>query len=296
MVVGKLLSVRIPVFLSMELSLCAALVAILPAQIARRGELRLLRRRELAYMFLQALFGIVLFRALTLYGLRLTSAVSAGVITSAAPAVMAVLAAAVLRERIGGTGIVGVCLAVAGLLLVNLWGQGAAGGAGYLAGEPPRAGRHALRGAAHRVSKILGRPHRLGDQHDGARRHERADGRFPLPSATCADSAWTGSRSVGWASVIYYGAVATNIAYILWGRGALRISATMTGLATAALPVTAVVLSALVLGEHLGLSTCWGPQPSSPEFSSGGGSGAHAGSRDGIATGRSTSPSSSCGR
>ena len=58
---------------------------------------------------------------------------------------------------------------------------------------------------------------------------------------------------VGWASVVYYGAVATNIAYVLWGRGALRISATMTGLATAALPVTAIVLSALVLGEHLGL-------------------------------------------
>jgi drug/metabolite transporter (DMT)-like permease len=56
---------------------------------------------------------------------------------------------------------------------------------------------------------------------------------------------------VGWASVIYYGAVATVIAYILWGHGALLIPASRTGIATAALPVSALVLSVLVLGEPL---------------------------------------------
>ena len=58
-------------------------------------------------------------------------------------------------------------------------------------------------------------------------------------------------ETVGWLSVLYYGAVATVIAYILWGDGALRIPASRTGIATAALPVTALVLSALVLGETL---------------------------------------------
>ncbi len=100
-VAGKLLSARVPVFLSVELTLLAALAAILPAQLTRRHELRQLGLRELGYMALQACFGIVLFRVLTLYGLRLTSAISAGVITSAAPAVMAVLAAVLLGERPG---------------------------------------------------------------------------------------------------------------------------------------------------------------------------------------------------
>ena len=58
---------------------------------------------------------------------------------------------------------------------------------------------------------------------------------------------------VGWLSVIYYGAFATVIAYILWGDGALLIPANRTGIATAALPVSALVLSALVLGEPLRL-------------------------------------------
>lgn len=121
-------------FLSVELSLCAALVAILPAQMARRKELRRLGRRELGYMFLQALFGIVLFRAFTLYGLHLTSALSAGVITSAAPAIMAVLAAVALKEKLRRGQALGVGLTVAGLLLINLWGHGRAEGTGSLPG------------------------------------------------------------------------------------------------------------------------------------------------------------------
>ena len=197
-VVGKLLSVRIPVFLAMELSLVAALVAILPAQIVHRRELRLLKGRELAYMFLQAFFGIVLFRALTLYGLRLTSAINAGVITSAAPAVMAVLAAVALRERIGTAGIAGVLLSVTGLLLVNLWGWSASTGAGYLAGNLLVLGAM-LCEAPHRVSKVLGRPHRVGHQYDGARRHERSDD----VSLRAEGPAWfqPGPHRAGWLGI-----------------------------------------------------------------------------------------------
>ena len=251
-VVGKLLSVRIPVFLAMELSLIAAFIAILPAQVVHRHELRLLTGRELAYMFLQAVFGIVLFRALTLYGLRLTSAISAGVITSAAPAVMAVLAAAALRERIGAAGIAGVFLSVAGLLLVNLWGRSASTGAGYVAGNLLVLGAMLCEALLTVFRKSSGG--RVGSV-TNTTVLVAMSGLMTLPLALRDMRGFSLDRiePVEWASVVYYGAVATNIAYVLWGRGALRISATMTGLATAALPVTAIVLSALVLGEHLGL-------------------------------------------
>ena len=251
-VVGKLLSVRIPVFLSMELGLCAALVAILPAQIARRGELRLLSGRELLYMFLQALFGIVLFRALTLYGLRLTSAISAGVITSAAPVVMAVIAATALRERIGGAGIVGVCLAVTGLLLVNAWGQAERAGSGYLAGNLLVLGAVLCEALLTVFRKSSGG--RVGSvTNTTVLVAMSAVMSLPMAVRDLRGFSLGQVDAVGWVSVIYYGAVATNIAYVLWGHGALAIPAAMTGLATAALPVTAVVLSAVVLGEHLGM-------------------------------------------
>jgi drug/metabolite transporter (DMT)-like permease len=254
-VVGKLLSVRIPVFLSVELSLLAALAAILPAQIARRRELRLLGVRDLLSMFLQALFGMVLFRAFTLTGRRFTSAVNAGVITSAAPLIMAVLARVVLGERIGRTGILGVCLAVGGLLLVNIsgirtFGSGHGAEPGHLAGNllvlaatvcealltifrktsGGRIGSITNTTVLVSMSAIMILPFALLDMRS-----------FPLGRI----------EIVGWLSVLYYGAVATVIAYILWGDGALRIPASRTGIATAALPVAALALSALVLGEAL---------------------------------------------
>jgi drug/metabolite transporter (DMT)-like permease len=249
-VVGKLLSVRIPVFLSLELSLCAALVAILPAQLARRHEFRLLGVRDLFYMFLQALFGIVLFRVFTLYGLHFTSALSAGAITSAAPAVMAVIAAVVLREKLGHGSTIGVGLTVAGLIFMNLWGRSPAEGPGSLAGN--------LLVLAATVCEALLTVFRKGS---GGRTGSITNttvlvamsGVMMLPFAFLDLRGFplTKIDAVGWISVIYYGAVATVIAYILWGHGTLRIPAYRTGIATAALPVSAVVLSALVLGEPL---------------------------------------------
>jgi len=204
------------------------------------------------YMFLQALFGIVLFRGLTLYGLRLTTAISAGVVTSAAPAVMAVLAWTALRERIGRAGIAGVCRSVAGLLLVSLWGQSSHAGPGYLAGNLLVLGATVCEALLTVFRKSSGG--RVGSvTNTTVLIAMSAVMSFPLALLDLRGFSLNRIELVGWMSVIYYGAVATNIAYILWGHGALRISATMTGLATAALPVTALALSAFVLGEHLGL-------------------------------------------
>ncbi len=251
-VVGKLLSVRIPVFLSVELSLFAALAAILPAQIARRREIRLLGARELFLMFLQALFGLVLFRAFTLTGLRFTSAANAGVITSAAPAVMAVLARVTLGERMGRTGSLGVCLAVAGLLLINPFGI--AGGA-----EPEHMAGNLLVLAATVCEALLTIFRKIsGGRISSVTNTTILVGMsavmvLPLALVDLRGFDLGKVEIVGWLSVIYYGAFATVIAYILWGDGALRIPANRTGIATAALPVSALVLSALVLGEPLRL-------------------------------------------
>jgi drug/metabolite transporter (DMT)-like permease len=250
-VVGKLLAARLPVFLAVELSLCAALAAILPVQIARRKELRLLGVRELTYMFFQALFGIVLFRVFTLYGLRFTSALSAGVITSAAPAVMAVLAACVLKERLGRGQAAGVALCVAGLLFINLWGRGPAEGAGSIAGNLLVLGATVCEALLTIFRKSSGG--RIGSvTNTTVLVAMSAAMMLPFALLDLRNFSLAEIDAVGWASVIYYGAVATVIAYILWGHGALRIPANRTGIATAALPVSALVLSALVLREPLG--------------------------------------------
>jgi drug/metabolite transporter (DMT)-like permease len=248
-VVGKVLSTRVPVFLSAELSLCAALLAIAPAQLARRAELRRVGRRELGYMFLQALFGIVLFRVLTLHGLRFTSASSAGLITSASPAIMAVCAALLLRERQGRREWAGIGLTVAGLLLVNgasLHAPGALRGNLLVLGATAcealltifrkssggRIGSVTNTTILAAMSALMLLPFALMDLRG-----------FPLAEID----------PTAWAALVYYGAFATVIAYVLWGHGALLIPAGRTGMATAAMPVSALVLSAVVLGERLGV-------------------------------------------
>jgi drug/metabolite transporter (DMT)-like permease len=249
-VVGKIVAVRLPVFLAVELSLLAALAVLLPLQLARRLELRLLDRRQLKYMFLQALFGIVLFRVFTLYGLRFTSAVHAGIITSASPAVMALLAAIFLKERLPAWRSRGIVLVIAGLCAINLYGLGASTDRGFLVGN-------LLVGAAVACEALL----TIFRKSAGARISSITNATvlvafsllmlLPLALFDLKGFRLTQIQPLSWLALLYYGAIATVVAYILWGSGALRIPANQTGLAAAVMPLSALVLSALVLGESL---------------------------------------------
>ncbi len=251
-VVGKILATRIPVFLSAELSLCAALISILPLQIVKRRELSLLCPRELGSMFLQALFGIVLFRVLTLYGLHFTPASQAGLVTSMAPLVMSALAFLILKERPGPRGILGAALALAGLAVVNVQGFLSLSGTGFLRGNSLVLGAtvcEALltifrKSSGSRIGSVTNTTVLVAMSAVMLLPFALMDARGFHPSAV---------GTAGWISVAYYGAVATVIAYILWGDGALRIPANRTGIATAAMPVSALALSALLLHEPVGI-------------------------------------------
>jgi drug/metabolite transporter (DMT)-like permease len=52
-------------------------------------------------------------------------------------------------------------------------------------------------------------------------------------------------------AILYYGAIATVVAYILWTGAVGSVSGVTAGITTAAMPVSAVLLSALLLGEPL---------------------------------------------
>ena len=49
--------------------------------------------------------------------------------------------------------------------------------------------------------------------------------------------------------MIYYGVVGTASGYLLWYRGLASISASTAGVFTGIVPISAVVLSYIVLGE-----------------------------------------------
>ena len=69
-------------------------------------------------LFLESFLGNFLFTVCMIYGVSLTSAVSAGVIMAAIPAAVAVMSWAFLRERVAPRTWVAVACAVAGIALL----------------------------------------------------------------------------------------------------------------------------------------------------------------------------------
>lgn len=57
-----------------------------------------------------------------------------------------------------------------------------------------------------------------------------------------------------WIAIAYYGVVVTVVAFLLWARGVARVRASTAAVFTGVLPISAVGLSYLVLGEQVRLS------------------------------------------
>src|SRR5262249_26978333 len=58
--------------------------------------------------------------------------------------------------------------------------------------------------------------------------------------------------AAGWPLLLYLGVVPTAAAYVVFGAGLRRVTATAAGIATLLEPVTAATLGVLVFGERLG--------------------------------------------
>jgi drug/metabolite transporter (DMT)-like permease len=122
-VVGKLIIATFPVFLASELRLLAALIILIPLMIKQEKGIPAIRKKDLWSLFLQSLTGIFLFNIFMLNGLKSTSAVESGIITSVTPAVVGVFAYVFLKERLEKNTRIGILLAVVGTLALNVLGS-----------------------------------------------------------------------------------------------------------------------------------------------------------------------------
>jgi drug/metabolite transporter (DMT)-like permease len=200
-------------------------------------------------LVLMALLGMIGFTVLMLEGLKRTAAVDAGIITACLPAVVAVLGVAVAGDRLSRPQIGAVGLATAGLLFVQL--AGAAGGTSSLAGNM-------LVGAAVLCEAsfvIFGK--RLAPPYRPLRLALGANLVGLVLSIPLAIGAW-GSfdplavRPSVWLLGVWYALAASVFCLWLWYWGLPHVETWLAGLATAALPVTALAASALYLHEPIG--------------------------------------------
>ena len=262
-VAGKLLVSSLPVFLAAELGLGAGLLIMLPMLRLRRENGRLDRRTH-ATLALQALCGIALYRVFTFEGLRFTSAASAGLMSSAAPAVIGLLAWGVLHERPPLRRIGGIACVSLGLVAINLSPFLAeAGSAGQTAVGLGTGGVwHSVLGNGLVLAAVL------GEAAFSVLSKARCCAMSPLRRTSLVSLYafamllpvalfdvqhydFTGISREALGCIAYYGAAVSYLSYVLWFKGIALVPASAAAAFTGLVPLSGVGLSWLVLGEQI---------------------------------------------
>ncbi|SDZ18912.1 Permease of the drug/metabolite transporter (DMT) superfamily [Evansella caseinilytica] len=252
-VAGKLLVASFPVFMAAELRFLLAALILTPLLLKLEG-FPSLNKREVVILLLQALSGVFLFSIFMLYGLKYTTAVEGGIITSSLPAVVAVLACFTLGEKLSRYTIAGIVLTILGTQVIHLTGTLSE----VERGAAPVIGNLFIVGAVigEAVFIILGK--------------STANRLSPLAVSTVVSifgavlfspfairEALTFSfievPLQAWLLIGYSGIVVTVIAFILMYQGLKQVPASKAGVLTGALPISTVLLSAMFLKEGISL-------------------------------------------
>ncbi|MGG5807900.1 DMT family transporter [Falsiroseomonas sp. CW058] len=243
--VAKLLAETLPIPMIAGLR-CALAVAVLwPLARAMEGAARP-GGRVLWNLALQAAFGTVIYNSALLAGLRLTTALEAGLILATLPAVVAVGGALWLRERLPRRQWAAVALAafgMAALVLARAAGDGHGSAAGNLL---------VFAGVVGEAMYVL--------------LAKRVAGRVPVVTATLWMQAFSllmlvpfclpvlgaaaalADPAVG-GLLVFHSLTTSVLCLLLWYAGLKRAAAGIAGVFTAFLPASAAAVAILVLGE-----------------------------------------------
>lgn len=249
-VVGKLITNKFPVFLSQFISLVIALPFLVFLSIKLEGGFKPVEKKDLIILFLQSFTGIFLFRALILYGLKYTTASESGIIMSTTPAVLAIISFIFLKEKVTRNKIIGIFMVVLGIIMINSF---------------------SIMASHHKVSNtILGNSLILLAVIFEALftifRKVLSDKITPILNATyvtifgiliflppslyeAKDFAFFQYSIYEYFPIIYYGLIATVLAYMLWFQGVAQVETSIAAAYTGVMPVSSVFLSYIILKE-----------------------------------------------
>ncbi|MCI3920787.1 DMT family transporter [Paenibacillus sp. TRM 82003] len=251
-VAGKLLT-GVPVFFAASVRLGLATFLFLLLWKLRRGSLPRIPLSDLRLIVAMAASGSFLFTACALYGLRTTSASVAGALLGVAPALAALFAATLLKERLTLSTAFSALLATAGIAMlsgVGTPGEDASGSA------PLGIGLLLLAATGESLFAILGK--KLQGVYDPLLLSgfvSAAGFLMFLPfGAYEALRLPAFPTRIEWASLVYYAIVVTVLGYLLWFAGLPRVAGRTAGILTAVAPLSSALLAVWLLKE----SFSWG--------------------------------------
>lgn len=248
-VVSKVIAQDIEPFLATALRHAAALPIFL--LLMRVTGVRFVRvsLRDAVLLLVQAAAGSVGYSVLLIQGLSLASASDASIVAGTLPAVAALFAVAFLGERPGTRMGLSVVLATAGVMTVALSPEASTQASARLQGIALVLGAIACEAVFILANKRLSQPVPA----------------LALSTLMCAGGlllslvpAWFAAQASSSSlstpallGVAYYAWVPTVGGFLLWYAGSARTSGARASLATVWLPVSALLLSALLLGESI---------------------------------------------
>lgn len=219
-------------------------------------------RQTRQLVFLESFLGNFLFSICMLYGVSLSSAVAAGVIMAAIPAVVAVLSWVFLRERISLRVGLAVACAVAGIALVSLSkpelsAHTPQGLQADLASNTAWLGNLLLLGAVFCEAAYAV----IGKKLTGVLGAKRITALinlwgFVLVTPMGLWLAWRFDFSAvapgSWLLLLFYALAASVWTVWLWMTGLKGVPASRAGVFTVMLPISAALVGVWVLGEAMG--------------------------------------------
>jgi drug/metabolite transporter (DMT)-like permease len=246
---SKLLVAVFPVFLLAWIRFSIAAVA-MTTWTRRAPDEAPLSPRDRKLLFLESFFGNFLFSICMLYGMALTSALAAGVIMAAIPAVVALLSRVFLHERVAPRTVAGIACAVGGIALVS-----------FAKHDPTNA-----------VSSILGNVMLMaavtceaiyvviGKKLTGKVSPKRISALINLWGLALVTpfGIWQALRfdfsavlPASWSLLVFYAMAASVVTVWLWMTGLKHVPASNAGVFTVLLPITAAAVGVVFLGERI---------------------------------------------
>jgi len=254
---SRLLVASLPVFLLAWLRFGIAAVAMLGWVKRAPGEAPL-SPHDRRLLFWESFLGNFLFSVCMLYGVALTSAVSAGVVMAAIPAAVALLSRWWLGERISRrTGAAIACAALGIVLLALVRPPAAAGAATTPTGWPLLAGHALLLGAVFCEAAYVV----IGKRLTGSVSPRRISALINLWGLALVTplGLWQALRfdfvavtPATWGLLLFYALAASVATVWLWMKGLAQVPAPRAGVFTVMLPVSAAAVGVLFLGEPFG--------------------------------------------
>ena len=240
---------ELPPMLFALLRFGVASVLLVPLALLRGGRARLPRPIPWRTLLLMGLTGVGLYYTGFNLALTYTTASQGALIQSSIPAITAVMAMVWLRERLSRQRVLGIVLAVAGVLLIVARTSPDASARSPLIGNLLMFGTVLVWGVYTILAKQVADVDIIAITASVA-----VIGTIMLVPAALIEGAGRPLPTISWASwlrIFYLGALASALGYLLYGRALRDLDASLVGAFVNLAPVIGVVSGVVLLGEAI---------------------------------------------